>query len=61
MDLSLWGEGVLRMEAILERLGPWRLPLSPLEAFLGTALLREAPPGGRRHAMAAFFTLRRLR
>jgi SAM-dependent methyltransferase len=59
VDLSLWGEGTLRMEAFLERLGPLRLPLSPLEAFFGTALLRQVQPNGRGHPMAAFFTLRR--
>jgi len=59
VDLSFWGEGAIRMEALLDRLGPLRLPLSPLEAFLSTALLRRVDPDGRAHPMAAFFTLRR--
>jgi len=59
VDLSFWGEGAVRMEALLDRLGPLRLPLSPLEAFLSTALLRRVDPDGRAHPMAAFFTLRR--
>jgi SAM-dependent methyltransferase len=60
IDLSFWGEGVVRMEALLDRLGPLRLPISPLEAFLSTALLRRLEPDDRGHPMAAFFTLRRL-
>ena len=59
VDLSFWGEGAIRMEALLDRFGPLRLPLSPLEAFLSTALLRRVDPDGRAHPMAAFFTLRR--
>jgi len=59
VDLSFWGEGAIRMEALLDRVGPLRLPLSPLEAFLSTALLRRVDPDGRAHPMAAFFTLRR--
>jgi SAM-dependent methyltransferase len=58
-DLSFWGEGKVRMEALLDRLGPLRLPLSPLEAFFATALLRRVEPDGSAHPMAAFFTLRR--
>jgi SAM-dependent methyltransferase len=58
VDSSLWGEGALRMEALLERLGRLRAPLSPVEGFLGTALLHPLRPGGRGHPMAAFFTLR---
>src|SRR5688572_2803598 len=60
IDLRFWGEGRVRMEALLDRLGPLRLPLSPFEAFLSTALLRQVDPyRGQGHAMAAFFTLRR--
>jgi SAM-dependent methyltransferase len=59
VDLRLWGEGAIRMDGFLERIGPWRIPLSPFEALLATALLREVPPGGHGHPMAAFFTLRR--
>ena len=61
LDLALWGEGAFRMEALLERLGALRVPVSPLEGLLGAALLRPAQPDGRRHPMAAFFTLRRRR
>jgi SAM-dependent methyltransferase len=59
VDLRLWGEGLIRMDDLLERLGPWRIPLSPFEALLATALLRQVQPGGHGHPMAAFFTLRR--
>jgi len=60
LDLSIWGEGAVRMERFLDRLGPLRLPLSPFEAFLSTVALRPVEPDGRGHPMAAFFTLRRL-
>ena len=60
VDLSFWGEGVVRTEALLDRLGPLRLPLSPVEALLSTVLLRQVEPDGSGHPMAAFFTLRRL-
>jgi SAM-dependent methyltransferase len=59
MDVSLWGEGAIRMEALLDRLGPLRLPLSPLEAFFSTALLRRVDGVQGGHPMAAFLTLRR--
>ena len=58
-DLSFWGEGTVRMESLLDRLGPLRLPLSPLEAFLAAVHLRQVEPDGWEHPMAAFFTLRR--
>lgn len=58
-ELSFWGEGLVRMETLLNRLGPLRLPLSPLEAILSTLLLRRVEPDGSEHPMAAFFTLRR--
>lgn len=60
IDVSLWGEGAVRMEALLDRLGPLRLPLSPLEALLSTALLRRVDGARGGHPMAAFITLRRL-
>ena len=60
VDLSFWGEGVVRMEALLDRLGPLRLPLSPFEALLSTVLLQQVEPDGSGHPMAAFFTLQRL-
>jgi SAM-dependent methyltransferase len=59
VDVSLWGEGAIRMEALLDRLGPLRLPLSPLEALLSTAMLRRVDPNRGGHPMAAFITLRR--
>src|SRR4051794_4224528 len=58
-DLALWGEGAVRMEALLDRLGPMRLPISLFEALLSTALLRRVEPDGDGHPMAAFFTVRR--
>ena len=70
VDLSYWGEGVVRTEALLNRLGPVALPLSPLQAFFSTLSLRQVGGlgggpdrngrgRGGRHVMAAFFTLRR--
>ena len=59
IDLTLWGEGSIRLEALLDRLGPMRIPLSPFEAFLSSALLRQIAPDGGGHPMAAFVTLRR--
>jgi SAM-dependent methyltransferase len=59
IDLRFWGEGMVRMEALLDRLGPLRLPLSPFEALFATASLRQVEPGGDGHPMAAAFTLRR--
>lgn len=59
VDLRFWGEGSIRMESLLDRLGPLRIPLSPVEALLSTALLRQVDVDGKRHPMAAFFTLRR--
>jgi SAM-dependent methyltransferase len=60
LDLSLWGEGPVRMEALLDRLGPLRMPLSPLEAFFSAALLRRIDSRRGGHPMAAFMTLRRF-
>ncbi len=59
VDVSLWGEGRIRMEALLDRLGPLRLPLSPLEALFSTVLLKRVDPSRGGHPMAAFITLRR--
>jgi SAM-dependent methyltransferase len=59
-DLSVWGEGAIRMEALLDRLGPLRLPLSPFEALFSTALLRRVDGARGGHPMAAFLTLRRV-
>jgi len=57
VDLSFWGEGIVRMESFLNRLGPIGVPLSPLQAFFSTLSLRQVERDG--HPMAAFFTLRR--
>jgi SAM-dependent methyltransferase len=58
VDLSYWGEGAVRMERILRRLGRARAPLYPLEGVLA-CLLRPVDPDGAGHPMAAFLTLRR--
>ena len=59
LDLQLWGEGSIRVEGILSRLGPARLPVSPFEALLSAMFLRRVHPDNRGHPMAAFFTLRK--
>ena len=56
-DVRIWGEGTVRMEAVLDRLGPLRLPLSPLEAFFSTMMLRPLEADDAGHPMAAFVTL----
>jgi SAM-dependent methyltransferase len=55
---QLWGEGVLKGESMLGRMGRLRALASPAEAALAALCLRPAVPGER--AMAAFFTLRKL-
>lgn len=59
VECSFWGEGAVRMEGLLNRLGPLRLPLFPLEALLSAVLLRKLEPDGPGHPMATFFTLQR--
>jgi SAM-dependent methyltransferase len=59
VDLQFWGEGSIRTERLLDRLGPLRLPLSPLEAWFAAALLKRVEPDGEGHPMAASFTLRK--
>ena len=59
IDLQFWGEGRVRVEAMLSGLGPVRTLLSPIEAFLGAAALKQVDPGGADHPMAAFLTLRK--
>ncbi len=59
VDLQFWGEGAIRTERLLDRLGPLRLPLSPLEAWFAAAWLRRVEPEGEGHPMAASFTLRK--
>jgi SAM-dependent methyltransferase len=58
IDLTLWGEGSIRFEALLDRLGPLRIPLSPLEAIFSMALLRPLRTDDCGHPMAAFVTVR---
>jgi SAM-dependent methyltransferase len=58
VDVSFWGEGTVRVESLLNRLGPFGVPLSPLQAFFSTLSLRPVEPESA-HPMAAFFTLRR--
>ena len=60
IDLSFWGEGTIRMETVLNRLGPLRAAVSPVEGPLSALLLRPVDPDDASHAMAAFFTLRAL-
>lgn len=59
VDCGLWGEGALRVERILRRLGSLRLLVFPFEALFSTVLLRKVEPNGSGHPMAAFFTLQR--
>lgn len=58
-DLRIWGEGKVRMERLLDRVGPLRLALSPLEAFFSTISLRPIESDNGGHPMAAFVTLER--
>ena len=59
VDLEFWGEGPVRMEAILDRLGPLRFPVSPFEALLSCVFLNRIEGRRFRHPMAAFLTLRK--
>jgi SAM-dependent methyltransferase len=59
-SLELWGEGRVRVERWMNRLGAGRIPVHPFEAFLSAAFLRRVEPGDGRHPMAVFFTLRKL-
>ena len=59
IDLQFWGEGRVRIEAMLTGLGRARTLLSPVEAFLGTAALKKVDLDGADHPMAAFITLRK--
>ena len=58
-DLRYWGEGRVRVERLLDALGPLRLPVYPIEALLGSVFLRQVEPSGADHPMAVFFTLRK--
>ena len=59
IDSSVWGEGSIRVERLLDRLGPLRIPLSPVEGLLSAVLLRKLEPYDAGNPMAAFFTLQR--
>ena len=55
LDRQLWGEGVLKGEAALGKLGSARILASPAEAVLALLCLREVRAGVR--PMAAFFVV----
>lgn len=57
VDLQIWGEGQVRVEQMLDRVGALRTALSPLEPLLAMLSLRPAAAGVV--PMAAFFTLER--
>lgn len=57
VDREFWGEGVVRGEALLSRLGRLRLAVSPIEWLLSVAFLRRVQQNGRARPMAVFFTL----
>jgi SAM-dependent methyltransferase len=59
-SLELWGEGRVRMERLMNRLGPGRIPLHPFEPLLSAAFLRRVRADEGGHPMAVFFTLRKL-
>jgi SAM-dependent methyltransferase len=58
LSFELWGEGIVRVESALSRLGPMRTPLSPLEPLLAKLALRQTGEHAG-HPMAAFFTLQK--
>lgn len=60
VDLQFWGEGTLRIERLLDRIGRFRALLSPLEAGLAWLGLRRLPGPDVGHPMAVFFTLRKM-
>lgn len=55
--LETWGEGRIRVERMLTRLGRLRDVLSPVEALLAAVSLRRIDAGANGHRMAAFFVL----
>lgn len=59
VDLEIWGEGRVRMERILHRLGPAGLLLSPLEPALSLAFLQRVEQNDGRRPMAAFLSFRK--
>lgn len=58
-DVQYWGEGTVRTERILHRLGAVGTLLSPLEPALSMAFLDRIASGSGRNPMATFFTLRK--
>lgn len=61
MDLAIWGEGCVRFEPGMNRMGRARALISPVEAFLAFAGLREVRDPSNGHQMAVFFVLRKDR
>jgi SAM-dependent methyltransferase len=59
VDRETWGERGLRVESLMLRAGPLRLPLSPLEPVLSLLFLHRLQPNGTGHPMAVFFTVRK--
>jgi SAM-dependent methyltransferase len=60
-NLEYWGERSLPVEALLDRIGPLRSAVSPLEPLLSLSFLRRVDRNGRGRPMAAFFTLLKSR
>lgn len=59
LDVEFWGEGRVRGERLLARLGVLRNFFSPFEPLMASAWLRRAEPGKHVRPMAVFFTLRK--
>jgi SAM-dependent methyltransferase len=59
LDMEKWGETSLRVESLLQRAGPLRLPASPFEALLSSMFLHRLRPGGPGRPMAVFFCLQK--
>lgn len=59
VDFQLWGEGAVRAEALLTRMGSLRTLLSPCEPLLSMLFLRQIREGRSDCPMAAFFTLQK--
>jgi len=55
--IEIWGEGRVRVERLLGRIGRFRDLVSPLEAVLAKLSLRELSSGSWGHPMAAFLLL----
>lgn len=59
VDFQLWGEGAVRAEAFLTRMGSLRTLLSPCEALLSMLFLRQIREDRPGSPMAAFFVLQK--